>query len=471
MSLDEFTAAYSFGRFLPEFEIPARDIGSVVYGGTDGQLQVNLRELHARIQTRDVVMTPHNASFAKQAHGLSQAVTPSMEQQPGKASEPRTYLAVPYEEKNQAKKLGAKWDRHRKSWFAPEGADLAPFERWRLKEVAPTQARDIDPTDEFAQALEKEGLVLKGAPLMDGKWHRVPVIGDKQGSLSGSYRGFLDGKPNGSIMNYKNGQEAVKWISTGTALDPQELERLKVEANARQAAREAERKALSAEAEKRAQSLWNDRDQAPVRQDHPYLVRKGITASPSIGSSRDNLLVPMHDTEGTLRNIQAIDPNGDKRFVKSGPKTGLMHVIGGGEDPTKGDIFIVAEGYATNKSLHDAVGLPVVIAFDAHNLQPVAEALRKKNPNATLIIAGDDDHRRDRNVGFENARDAAAAVGGFHISPRFTEAEKVQGLTDYNDLAGARGEKAFARDVLEQLDAALGVKSQGKNRAVAGMAM
>ncbi|WP_413207372.1 helix-turn-helix domain-containing protein [Rhodospirillum sp. A1_3_36] len=109
----------------------------------------------------------------------------------------------------------------------------------------PARPRNGDPlfhpeANEFAQVLEKEGLVLKGALLMDGKWHRVPVIGNKQGSRSGSYRGFLDGKPNGSIMNYKNGQEAVKWISTGTALGPQELERLKVEANARQAAREAE---------------------------------------------------------------------------------------------------------------------------------------------------------------------------------------------------------------------------------------
>ncbi|WP_413208293.1 DUF5710 domain-containing protein [Rhodospirillum sp. A1_3_36] len=391
------------------------------------------------------------------------------EQVPAKA--PRTYLAVPFEEKEAVKKRGAKWDRTRKSWYAPEGADLAPFERWRLKEAAPTPPRGIDPTDEFAQALKKEGLVLKGKPDMDGKWHRVPVIGDKQGSLSGSYRGFLDGKPNGSIMNYKNGQEAVKWISTGTSLDPKELERLKVEANARQAAREDERKALSAGAEKQAQSLWNDRDHGPIRQDHPYLLRKDITASPTIGSSRGNLLVPMYDTEGTLRNIQAIDPNGEKRYIKGGRKAGLMHVIGGGEDPTKGDFFILAEGYATNKSLHDALGLPVVVAFDAHNLQPVAEALRKKNPTATLIIAGDDDHSRDRNVGFENARVAAATVGGVHISPRFTEAEEAQGLTDYNDLAGARGEKAFARDVRKQVDTALGVKSQDKTRTVAGMAM
>jgi hypothetical protein len=36
----------------------------------------------------------------------------------------KTFLSVPYKEKEQVKKLGAKWDMEAKSWFAPEGTLL-----------------------------------------------------------------------------------------------------------------------------------------------------------------------------------------------------------------------------------------------------------------------------------------------------------------------------------------------------------
>jgi exodeoxyribonuclease VII large subunit len=41
-----------------------------------------------------------------------------------------TYLEVPYREKDQAKALGAKFDGSLKSWYVPEGRDLAPFAKW-----------------------------------------------------------------------------------------------------------------------------------------------------------------------------------------------------------------------------------------------------------------------------------------------------------------------------------------------------
>lgn len=42
----------------------------------------------------------------------------------------RTALDVPYREKNQAKDLGAKWDRAAQTWYIPPGVDPAPFARW-----------------------------------------------------------------------------------------------------------------------------------------------------------------------------------------------------------------------------------------------------------------------------------------------------------------------------------------------------
>lgn len=43
----------------------------------------------------------------------------------------RVYLKVPFKEKDQAKRLGARWDPKSKRWFVLGGRELAPFARWR----------------------------------------------------------------------------------------------------------------------------------------------------------------------------------------------------------------------------------------------------------------------------------------------------------------------------------------------------
>lgn len=42
----------------------------------------------------------------------------------------RQYLNVPFREKEEAKQLGARWDRAEQSWFVPTGADPTPFAKW-----------------------------------------------------------------------------------------------------------------------------------------------------------------------------------------------------------------------------------------------------------------------------------------------------------------------------------------------------
>lgn len=42
----------------------------------------------------------------------------------------RTNLKVPFAEKDEAKKLGARWDAARKLWYVDGIADLSPFARW-----------------------------------------------------------------------------------------------------------------------------------------------------------------------------------------------------------------------------------------------------------------------------------------------------------------------------------------------------
>lgn len=46
-----------------------------------------------------------------------------------------TLLAVPFAEKDAAKKLGARWNAERRAWYVPPGIDVALFSRWRKDEA------------------------------------------------------------------------------------------------------------------------------------------------------------------------------------------------------------------------------------------------------------------------------------------------------------------------------------------------
>ena len=39
-------------------------------------------------------------------------------------------LKVPFNEKDQAKSIGARWNAEAKLWYVPQGVDAAPFEKW-----------------------------------------------------------------------------------------------------------------------------------------------------------------------------------------------------------------------------------------------------------------------------------------------------------------------------------------------------
>ncbi len=45
----------------------------------------------------------------------------------------KTYLNVPYGEKDAAKALGAKWDAAIKKWYAPANSDPTQFAKWQTE--------------------------------------------------------------------------------------------------------------------------------------------------------------------------------------------------------------------------------------------------------------------------------------------------------------------------------------------------
>ena len=164
---------------------------------------------------------------------------------------------------------------------------------------------------------------------------------------------------------------------------------------------------------------------------HPYLLRKGVQPH---GIRQDSaLLIPLRDTAGKLHSLQTITPEGDKRF--KGRMKGCYHSIG---SKPPGVCLVIAEGYATAASIHEATCWPVAVAFNTGNLGPVAVALHHKYPGLTLVIAADDDWCTAGNPGLSAAKAAALSVGGLIVVPQFPAGRPAK-ATDFNDLAALAG--------------------------------
>ena len=256
------------------------------------------------------------------------------------------------------------------------------------------------------------------------------------------------------------------WRGTDNGATKVELRKREISAEQREAlrARLAEDRkradqARAAEAERaarRAQALWSKL--APSG-DSPYLERKGVGAYGLRFSPKGAAVVPVCDAGGRIHGLQILHgaPRRDvpaKQFWPTGMvKRGHFHLFGG--SPVL--LVLVAEGYATGATLHAATGHPVAVAFDAGNLAPVCQALRKRYRGAKILVCADDDSFSDGNPGVTAASTAAVACDGAWVAPTWSadshalrEARAAKGdkLTDFNDLQHLEG-LAAVRAVVE----------------------
>lgn len=230
--------------------------------------------------------------------------------------------------------------------------------------------------------------------------------------------------------------------------------------------REAERAAL------RASAAWS---KCEPTGENEYLQRKGVQAHGLRFSPSGACVVPMLDTAGIIHGLQVIRPpsnTGRKLGKQTWPQgavvKGHFHLIG-----TPGRVLLIAEGYATGASLHEATGLPVAIAFSANNLAPVAAALANRYKTAKQLICADNDRFRKcrsckarfylptdpetctacgdahqcTNPGVSYASAAALETGGQMVAPQFANEDALREAyittgaapVDYNDLHMAEG--------------------------------
>ena len=353
-------------------------------------------------------------------------------------------LDVPFERKEEAKAAGANWDSARKVWFAPKGKEEA-LEAFKVERQVSARG-DGDPVREFANALREAGLDVDH-PIMDGKIHRAPLIDGKRHSKDGAYSGHDDGVPRGFIQNHKTGLK-MTWRCGSAHCAPMSPSHraawsTKMELSRHQRERESEAGYEAAAAE--AKARWDSMPQGPGA--HPYAQRKDVGLY-GVKVAGDSLVIPARDIEGKLWTLQTIpaDRESKKLFMKGGRKVGCFHMIG---EITPGSDILVAEGYATAATLHEATGLPVAVAFDAGNLQPVGAALAAKHPTSLVAFMADNDRYGATNTGVEKALAAAHAVEGAMVAPQFPTDQGRP--TDWNDMALAQGHQAVRAQVSQGL--------------------
>ncbi len=315
---------------------------------------------------------------------------PTSEVASKRSSVARTYLFVPFKEKDEARALGALFDPQKKAWYILDDLDSAPFKRWAEPPRALTEQNIYD---QFERALQAAGLVLNGPVQMDGGWRQTTVSTSKSiKALKGAYRGeIVDGMAHGFITNHDTGENRP-WFPEGTTLSSKDRDHHRQLLDENRHQREQDTATQYEAVAARSKKKWEALEPAL----HPYLKRKQVGAF-GLQRDGDSLVTPIRDVDGKIWSLQYLSAaeRGNKLYEKNGQKTGHFHVLG---DLNAGKTILFGEGYATCASLHMASQLPVVEVFDGGNISPVLRNLIPRLAGKTLIICGDDDVPTDERI-------------------------------------------------------------------------
>lgn len=350
-----------------------------------------------------------------------------------RSKQQRHWLAVPYEEREQASARGAKWDRDAKCWYAPTGADLDQLTRWEPS-LSADYAPPLGTREEFADALRELGCRLVGEhPIMDGRAHRLSTRDDSRGQKAVFYKADLRG---GYALDHRTGEE-VRWRPKGKALSSEERALARAIALKEQEERERERERGY---EKTAKKLVASLERySELTSPTPYLQSKGVAVEQGLYTDRAKRLtvVPAYDLNGKLWTVQYVQADGEKFFASDARQSGCCHPVGGWTAVAAAPVVILAEGYATAATIAQVCGRPTLACFNAANIVTVAAAVRERYPHKSIIIAADDDRelerKRGKNPGMQFAQQAAEASRAHVVKPVFGPGEDT--LTDFNDLA------------------------------------
>lgn len=290
---------------------------------------------------------------------------------------------------------------------------------------------------QFAEAIRAAGLTPPAEIVADGAIHRFAPNG-RPSDKAGFYILHGDGVPAGSFGDWRTSKTYAWRADLGRKLTRAEETAHRARVKEMRRKREAEEVKRHTEARQEAQQLWGSAKDA--NDTHPYLKRKGVKAHGLKVDGQGRLLVPLK-IGAEWHSLQTIAGDGKKLFLTGGRVAGAYFLIGTKDQAEKDRLLCVAEGFATAASIHEAAGYTVVAAFNAGNLMPVAQYLKKQFPGLRLLLCADDDAATQGNPGLTKAKEAARVVGGLLAVPHFG-ADRPKGISDFNDLAQLRGMQA-----------------------------
>ncbi|MCR2100892.1 DUF5710 domain-containing protein [Campylobacter upsaliensis] len=331
----------------------------------------------------------------------------------------RKYLNVPFKDKDEAKSLGAIWDKNAKKYFVPYYLDFTPFIKWSENTPKQNYINHNEALIQFKHALEAFGLILDTYPIMNGKIQRCKTKEDKGSEKSGAYLGYLDKYPAGFMQNFKTGiKENWKF---------------------------------------RLEKEWGEAKKA--LNSHLYLKNKGINNAYDLRVDRfNNLLIPLRDIKGKLWSLQRISESGkkiigviktkeEKEIEYLARKKGCFYTQVSLE---KQDEFLICEGFATAISLQEYLNKAVIMAIDAGNLISVIEALKFHYPFTPITLYADNDLKNTNNVGLNTAKAIKEKYEDIKVFyPNLNENEAKEGLSDFNDIVVRYGIKMIKEKISE----------------------
>ena len=303
---------------------------------------------------------------------------------------------------------------------------------------------------EFARFLADNGLEpepQKGL-VTDGSIGRAYINVGGQRKLVGWYQLWIDQQvPYGRLGDYRISadQPTASWKpenAKNLVVTKEQKAEQKAEIAALQKEAQVKQVEKNVKAAAKAQELWS---QALPCEKHPYLERKNALSYGLRVNSSGQLVIPLYDKQMTIVGLQYIDQNGKKLFLTGSKKAGSFFILGK-EILKTSTIINYAEGYATAASIYADFSQPVVVAFDAYNLTPVAETIFEFFSDRKHVFIADND---DSKTGEKEATKACQ-----YIMKNKGQAEVLMPQTkgDYNDHKNGTEVEALEGEFIPSLD-------------------
>ena len=260
---------------------------------------------------------------------------------------------------------------------------------------------------EFIRFLNENGLEPepKKGLVTDGSIGRAYINVGGQRKLVGWYQLWIDQSvPYGRLGDYRISAEQPTAV-----WKPENQKNIKVskEQKAEIAALQKEAEVKQAEkqskAARRAQAEW---DKAIPCEKHDYLIKKNVLSYGLRVNASGQLVIPLYDKQMSIVGLQFINKDGKKIFLPGSKKSGSFFILGK-EILKTATIINYAEGYATAASIFADFSQPVIVAFDAYNLSPVAEVMFEFFADRKHVFIADND---DSKTGEKEATKACQII-------------------------------------------------------------